>query len=278
MMSDQAMVRKLSACETMGSATTICTDKTGTLTLNQMKVTKFWLGNETLQGRDSSLMGRSVVELLHQGVGLNTTGSVYGSNVSGTGLEFSGSPTEKAILSWAVLELNMDMEAVKRDCHILHVEAFNSEKKRSGVLMKKDADDTVHIHWKGAAEMILAMCSHYYDLEGNKKDLNDFERMKFNQIIQGMAASSLRCIAFAHKQVSEGNLESQKNIQENGMTLLGLVGLKDPCRPGVKKAVEDCQYAGVSVKMITGDNVFTAKAIATECGILHPNQEANDGS
>lgn len=89
-----------------------------------------------------------------------------------------------------------------------------------------------------------------------------------------LPASSLRCIAFAHKQVSE----AQKNIQENGMTLLGLVGLKDPCRLGVKKAVEDCQYAGVSVKMITGDNVFTAKAIATECGILHPNQEADDGS
>ncbi|KAH6769946.1 ATPase E1-E2 type family protein / haloacid dehalogenase-like hydrolase family protein [Perilla frutescens var. hirtella] len=278
MMVDQAMVRKLSACETMGSATTICTDKTGTLTLNQMKVTKFWLGGEALQGKDCSLMGRSVVELLYQGVGLNTAGSVYRSNVSGTGLEFSGSPTEKALLSWAVLELNMDMEAVKRDCHILHVEAFNSEKKRSGVLMKKIADDTVHIHWKGAAEMILAMCSHYYDSEGNRKDLNDVERMKFDQIIQGMAASSLRCIAFAHKQVSEGNLESQKNIQEKEMTLLGLVGLKDPCLPGVKKAVEDCQYAGVSVKMITGDNVFTAKAIATECGILHPNQEANDGS
>lgn len=272
MMADQAMVRKLSACETMGSATTICTDKTGTLTLNQMKVTKFWLGNEALEGRDCGLLARSVVELLHQGVGLNTTGSVYGTTASG--LEFSGSPTEKAILSWGVLELNMDMEAVKRDCHILNVEAFNSEKKRSGVLMKKVEDGTLHVHWKGAAEMIVALCSHYYDLEGNKRDLNDVERKKLAQTIEGMAASSLRCIAFAHKQVSE----AQKNIQENGMTLLGLVGLKDPCRPGVKKAVEDCQYAGVSVKMITGDNVFTAKAIATECGILHPNQEADDGS
>lgn len=272
MMADQAMVRKLSACETMGSATTICTDKTGTLTLNQMKVTKFWLGNEALQGRECGLMARSVVELLHQGVGLNTTGSVYGTAASG--LEFSGSPTEKAILSWGVLELNMDMEAVKRDCHILNVEAFNSEKKRSGVLMKKVEDGALHVHWKGAAEMIVALCSHYYDLEGNKRDLNDVERKKLGQTIEGMAASSLRCIAFAHKQV----YEAQKNIQENGMTLLGLVGLKDPCRPGVKKAVEDCQYAGVSVKMITGDNVFTAKAIATECGILHPNQEADDGS
>lgn len=274
MMADQAMVRKLSACETMGSATTICTDKTGTLTLNQMKVTKFWLGEESMEGRSCyTLIASSVLDLLHQGVGLNTTGSVFKSS----SLEFSGSPTEKAILSWAVLELNMDMEKVKRDCDILYVEAFNSEKKRSGVLMKKIEDGTVHVHWKGAAEMILAMCSHYYDSQGNMRAFDDQERMKFDRIIQGMAASSLRCIAFAHKQVNESD-EKKKKIQENGLTLSGLVGLKDPCRPGVKQAVEDCRYAGVSIKMITGDNVFTAKAIATECGILEPDQEADDGS
>ncbi|XP_073127161.1 putative calcium-transporting ATPase 13, plasma membrane-type [Henckelia pumila] len=276
MMADQAMVRKLSACETMGSATTICTDKTGTLTMNQMKVTKFWLGNESLQGMDYSLISSDVLELFYQGIGLNTTGSVYRSGISGTDLEFSGSPTEKAILSWAVLDLNMDMEAVKRNCNVLKVEAFNSEKKRSGVLMKKVEGDGSHVHWKGAAEMILAMCSHYYDMKGDIKYLNDLERVKFDQIIQGMAASSLRCIAFAHKQVLEVEHERGDNhpkIQESGLTLLGMVGLKDPCRPGVKKAVEDCQFAGVKVKMITGDNVFTAKAIATECGILRPDQD-----
>ncbi|PIN22072.1 Calcium transporting ATPase [Handroanthus impetiginosus] len=259
MMADQAMVRKLSACETMGSATTICTDKTGTLTVNQMKVTKFWQGKESIEGTNYTVIASNVLELLCQGIGLNTTGSVYKSK---TNLEFAGSPTEKAILSWAVLELNMDMEALKRDCNILHVEAFNSAKKRSGILMKKVEDDTFHVHWKGAAEMILAMCSYYYDLEGNMTALNDQERMIFDQIIQGMAASSLRCIAFAHKQVSEVNHDNK--IQENELTLMGFVGLKDPCRPGVKKAVEDCQYAGVNVKMITGDNIFTAKAIATE--------------
>ncbi|CAA2972167.1 calcium-transporting ATPase 13, plasma membrane-type [Olea europaea subsp. europaea] len=278
MMSDQAMVRRLSACETMGSATTICTDKTGTLTLNQMKTTKFWLGKECVEGKNYISIPTDVLELLHQGVGLNTTGSVYVSTA--LGIEFYGSPTEKAILSWAVLELNMDLEKVQRNCSIVHVEAFNSEKKRSGVLMKKNDDDTIHAHWKGAAEMILAMCSHYYDLEGNMNHLNDFERMKFDQIIQGMAASSLRCIAFAYKQVLEVEHVTpsrQPKIQDNGLTLLGLVGLKDPCRPGVKKAVEECQYAGVNVKMITGDNIFTAKAIATECGILRLNEEMDDG-
>ncbi|XVE81699.1 hypothetical protein DITRI_Ditri15bG0086600 [Diplodiscus trichospermus] len=272
MMADQAMVRKLSACETMGSATTICTDKTGTLTLNQMKVTKFWLGQESMEEGASSI-SPFVVDLIHQGVALNTTGSVYRAS-SGIEFEFSGSPTEKAILSWAVLELNMDMEKTKRSCAILQVEAFNSQKKRSGVLIGKNDDDAVHVHWKGAAEMILAMCSSYYDASGNVKDLNN-ERVKFEQIIQGMAASSLRCIAFAHKQIPEEyeNLKLQKKLKEDNLTLLGLVGIKDPCRPGVKKAVEDCQHAGVNIKIITGDNVFTAKAIATESGILRPGQD-----
>ncbi|MBA0768454.1 hypothetical protein Gotri_017255, partial [Gossypium trilobum] len=278
MMADQAMVRKLSACETMGSATTICTDKTGTLTLNRMKVTKFWLGQESMEEGASSI-SPFVVDLIHQGVALNTTGSVYRAS-PGTEYEFSGSPTEKAILSWAVVELKMDVEKTKKRCAVLQVEAFISQKRRSGVLIERNDDDTVHVHWKGAAEMILAMCSSYYDASGVVKDLDDGERTKFEEIIQGMAASSLRCIAFAHKQVPDEeyqNLKEQKKLKEDSLTLLGLVG-KDPCRPGVKKAVEDCQYAGVNIKMITGDNVFTARAIATECGILKPGQDLSSGA
>ncbi|RVX21885.1 putative calcium-transporting ATPase 13, plasma membrane-type [Vitis vinifera] len=277
MMADQAMVRKLSACETMGSATTICTDKTGTLTMNQMKVTKIWLGQEPIEV--SSSISENLLNLIQQGVALNTTGSVYRATSGSYKFEFFGSPTEKAILSWAVLELDMDMEILKQNCTILHVEAFNSEKKRSGVSIRSKADNTIHVHWKGAAEMILAMCSSYYDASGSMKDLDDCERKTFEQIIQGMAASSLRCIAFAHKQILEEEheiREATQKLKEDGLAFVGLVGIKDPCRPGVRKAVEDCQHAGVNVKMITGDNVFTARAIATECGILRPDQGINN--
>ncbi|KAF7116590.1 hypothetical protein RHSIM_RhsimUnG0023400 [Rhododendron simsii] len=276
MMSDHATIHKLSACETIGSATTICIDKTGMLTLNQMKVTKFWLGQDSINENGSSSIASSVVELLHQGIGLNTTGLVC-KTVSGYEFEFSSSPIEKAILSWAVSKLNLDMDGLKQSCEIVHVEAFNSTKKRSGVLMRKKGENTMNVHWKGAAEMVLAMCSNYYDVSGNIKVLDNFEKEKFDQIIQGMAASSLRCIAFAHKQVPKQE-KGKIHIEENCLTLLGLVGLKDPCRPGVKKAVEDCQYAGVHVKMITGDNIFTARAIATECGILKPNQDMKSGA
>ncbi|GJV87881.1 calcium-transporting ATPase 12, plasma membrane-type-like protein [Tanacetum coccineum] len=269
MMADQAMVRKLSACETMGSATVICTDKTGTLTMNQMKVTKFWVGLDNIE--DDSSVDAKVLELYHQGVGLNTTGSVYN---SGTTCEYSGSPTEKAILSWAVTNLGMDMEKLKQDSIILHVETFNSEKKRSGVSVKMNADNTVHVHWKGAAEMVLAMCSKYYQKDGIMKSINQEDKSRIENLIQGMAASSLRCIAFAHTQIPTDGT-NYKTINEEGLTLLGIVGIKDPCRPGAKKAIDACRSAGVAIKMITGDNVFTAKAIATECGILEAGQQVS---
>ncbi|XP_010488324.1 PREDICTED: putative calcium-transporting ATPase 13, plasma membrane-type [Camelina sativa] len=267
MMKDQAMVRKLSACETMGSATVICTDKTGTLTLNQMKVTDFWFGLES--GKASSV-SQKLVELFHQGVGMNTTGSVFKAK-SGTEYEFSGSPTEKAILSWAVEKLKMDMEEVTEEHNVVHVEAFNSEKKRSGVLMKKKNGEVNVVHWKGAAEKILAMCSTFYDGSGVVREIKEDDMIQFEKIIQSMAAKSLRCIAFAY---SEDN-EDVKKLKEEKLSLLGIVGIKDPCRPGVKKAVEDCQFAGVNIKMITGDNIFTARAIAVECGILTPEDEVN---
>uniref|UniRef100_A0A7N2MY40 Calcium-transporting ATPase n=1 Tax=Quercus lobata TaxID=97700 RepID=A0A7N2MY40_QUELO len=209
MMADHAMVRKLSSCETMGSATIICTDKTGTLTLNEMKVTEFWLGKEAM--KDDSSAG--LAELSHNPC---------------RGLQFR--------------------------------EKENNEK-------------TIHTHWKGAAEMILAMCSSYYDREGVLKVMDEDERLQFESIIKNMAQKSLRCIAFAYKEVEEESGQVLEKLDENGLTLLGLVGLKDPCRPGVSAAVESCRAAGVNIKMITGDNVHTAKAIALECKILNPNDD-----
>ncbi|KAM1729904.1 hypothetical protein ACFX12_020228 [Malus domestica] len=246
------------------------------LVLIVLMVTKFWLGEEPVEEEAYSSISPFVRNLIHEGVALNTTGSVFRPN-SGSEIEISGSPTEKAILSWAVHGAKMDMRKMVKSCSILYVEAFNSQKKRSGVLMKRKVDDSVQAHWKGAAEMVLAMCTSYYNASGVVKDMDENAKLKFEQIIQGMAASSLRCIAFAHTEIEvQEQVDDQEHknlLKEDGLTLLGLVGLKDPCRPGVKKAVEDCQRAGVNVKMITGDNVFTAKAIATECGILKPDQD-----
>ncbi|PON51266.1 P-type ATPase [Parasponia andersonii] len=283
MMADHALMRNLSACETMGSVTTICTDKTGTLTLNQMKVIQFWLGQEHIKSKPCiNVIGRNVCELFRQGVGLNTTGNIY-EPVSVSELELTGSPTEKAILSWGIEDLGMDLEKMKTDFEVLHIEAFNSEKKRSGVLVRKNADSTIHVHWKGAAEMVLEMCSRYHERDGTIEFLHEGARSEIKKIIEGMAASSLRCIAFAYRQISEEEMEynddnkAQPRLKESGLTLLGVVGLKDPCRPGLRDAVQHCKSAGVTITMITGDNIFRAKAIAAECGILGPQDQQIDG-
>ncbi|CAN4108593.1 unnamed protein product [Withania somnifera] len=267
MMLDHVMVRKLSACETMGSATTICTDKTGTLTLNQMQVIDFLLGTEMFM--TTSEIAPEVLELLREAAGLNTTGDVY-TTPSGPP-EICGGPTEKAILSWAVTSLLVNFNELKREYKIIQVEVFNSQKKRSGVLVSKISTGKVHTHWKGAAEMILAMCSTYYVKSGRVAPIDHEGRKELELKIKYMASKSLRCIAFAYK---ESNAESQI-LEETELTLLGLVGLKDPCRPGVKEAVESCRAAGVGIKMVTGDNVFTAKSIAFECGILQPGEDLN---
>ncbi|VAH09236.1 unnamed protein product [Triticum turgidum subsp. durum] len=232
MVKENALVRRLSACETMGSVTAICTDKTGTLTLNQMKVTEFWVGTD--QPRGATAIAGSVVSLLCQGAGLNTTGSVYKpDNVSPP--EITGSPTEKALLSWAVADLGMDADALKRSCKVLHVEAFNSDKKRSGVMIKDNATGAVVAHWKGAAEMVLANCSMYMDTDGAARELGAEQRRNLEKVINDMAVGSLRCIAFAYKQVD--STTEQSKIDDDGLTLLGFVGLKDPCRPEVKAAL-----------------------------------------
>ena len=167
----------------------------------------------------------------------------------------------------------MDMQKLSQDYAILHVEAFNSQKKRSGVLIKKKEDHKGYVHWKGAEN-----CSSYYDVSGNLLPIDRDAKKTFEQIIQSMAASSLRCIAFAYKQVflEEGEEIVNEKLTDDGVALLAIVGLKDPCRLGVKKAIQDCQNAGVNIKMITGDNLFTAQAIAVECGIPQPGDNIND--
>ncbi|XP_044480622.1 calcium-transporting ATPase 12, plasma membrane-type-like [Mangifera indica] len=275
MMKDHAMVRRLSACETMGSATIICTDKTGTLTLNQMKVTEFWLGKEKVYASSSENVPSSEEvkhkfrELLQEAIGLNTTGSVYKRDPSAAA-EISGNPTEKAILSWAVNDWAMDVNEPKHSCEKIQIESFNSQKKRSGVLVKRIKDGVVHMHWMGAAEIILAMCSHYYLKDGKEEAIDDEKRKEIATIIEGMAAQTLRCIAMAHRKVEE-NERIQPKLGETGLIFLGIFGLRDPCRPGVSEAVKCCESAGVKIMMVTGDNLHTARAIAIECGILESN-------
>ncbi|KAI3469645.1 hypothetical protein Pfo_026308 [Paulownia fortunei] len=268
MMADQALVRNLSACEATGSATTICTD----ITRNRMNVTKSFIGKESMEGRSYTSIATNVLQLLVQGISL-TRGSAH--------KLFKVTPMDDAIHVWAVMKLNMEMDKITEGLSILNVEASCPEKKRMGILVKRQSDNMIHVHWRGDFERILSLCSHYYDITGNTIPLDDQERGRFRQTIEDMGASGLRYIAFAHRHLSEEDYENEradKEIPDKNLILLGVVGLKGFCRPGTKEAIEICQIAGVNVKMITGENVSAAKAIAMECGILSPLQEENDGS
>ncbi|CAB4302533.1 unnamed protein product [Prunus armeniaca] len=278
MMADKALVRRLSACETMGSATTICSDKTGTLTLNQMTVVEAYVGKKKINlPDDSSQLHPQVSTLLSEGIAQNTTGNVF--EPKGGEVEISGSPTEKAILSWAV-KLGMKFDFIRSESTVLHVFPFNSEKKRGGVALKQ-TDSKVHIHWKGAAEIVLASCTEYLDSNGCSQNINE-DKEFFKAAIDDMAASSLRCVAIAYRSYeldkvpTEEEHLSQWALPEDNLVLLGIIGIKDPCRPGVKDAVRLCTEAGVKVRMVTGDNLQTAKAIALECGILLSLEDATE--
>ncbi|XP_020974449.1 calcium-transporting ATPase 8, plasma membrane-type isoform X7 [Arachis ipaensis] len=171
MMADKALVRRLSACETMGSATTICSDKTGTLTMNQMTVVEAYAGGKKNDppGNKSELSPK-LHSLLIEGVAQNTNGSVYVPE-GGNDVEVSGSPTEKAILHWG-LEIGMNFDSTRSESSIIHVFPFNSEKKRGGVAVQT-ADSEVHIHWKGAAEIVLACCTRYIDANDQLVDMDE---------------------------------------------------------------------------------------------------------
>ncbi|XP_015696709.1 calcium-transporting ATPase 5, plasma membrane-type-like isoform X2 [Oryza brachyantha] len=266
MMRDKAMVRRLSSCETMGSATTICSDKTGTLTLNKMTVVEAYLGGTKLDPSDNTRMiYSSVAALLIEGIAQNTAGDVFLSEDGGVA-EVTGSPTEKAILSWG-LKIGMKFKNERSKSSVLHVIPFNSVKKRSGVAVQV-SDVSVHIHWKGAAEILLESCKRWISFDGLVQPMSSEKHNEFKRSIDDMAMSSLRCVAFAYcpyelKMVPREELDKWQ-LPEEDLILLGM----DPCRPGVKNAVQVCSTAGVKVRMVTGDNVKTAKAIALECGIL----------
>ncbi|XP_058113638.1 calcium-transporting ATPase 5, plasma membrane-type-like [Magnolia sinica] len=278
MMADKALVRRLSACETMGSATTICSDKTGTLTLNQMTVVEAYISGKRIDPVDNTrLLSSDVSSLLIEGIAQNTTGSVFMPEDGGA-VEVTGSPTEKAILSFGV-KLGMKFDDARSRASVLQVFPFNSEKKRGGVALLL-ADSVVHIHWKGAAEIVLASCTSWLDLNGSVQLLDQDKEDEFKEAIEDMAARSLRCVAFAYRLYDLDNVPKDEEerehwkLPEDELIFLAIVGIKDPCREGVKDAVRLCTNAGVKVRMVTGDNLQTAKAIALECGILKSEAEA----
>nr|GMD00237.1 putative calcium-transporting ATPase 11, plasma membrane-type [Ipomoea batatas] len=279
LMDNKALVKHLSACETMGSATCICTDKTGTLTTNHMVVNKTWIcGKVNMvktyhdRGNISSEISDNVLAILLQAI-FHNTGSEVVKNKEGK-ISIMGTPTESAILEYG-LGLGGDFDDQRKDCKLLKVEPFNSEKKKMSVLVALP-DGTIRAFCKGAAEIVLRMCDRAIDGNGEFVHLSGGQVENITNVINEFASEALRTLCLAFKDIEDGCLEN--NIPDFGYTLIAVVGIKDPVRPGVEEAVKTCLAAGIKVRMVTGDNINTAKAIAKECGILTDDAFAIEGS
>ncbi|KAJ7954822.1 Calcium-transporting ATPase [Quillaja saponaria] len=161
----------------------------------------------------------------------------------------------------------------------IYCSSFSENLKETEQGLGKD-DQTIHVHQKGPPQVVLALCSHYYEIDGTVKPIDIEARTKLEHVIQVIAHDGFKSCAFAHKQLEKDDfddMESHLQQQDGSLTLLGMMGVRDQIRPGVRKAIDDCKQAGVNVKVITGEDVLTAEAIASECGILGDPNEDIDG-
>ncbi|XP_031483312.1 calcium-transporting ATPase 10, plasma membrane-type-like isoform X1 [Nymphaea colorata] len=278
MMNDKALVRHLAACETMGSGTCICSDKTGTLTTNHMTVIKSCICGNIKEVSNShekesicTEISDSVLKILFQSIFNNTGGEVV-RDKDGK-VEILGTPTETALLEFG-LSLGGDFQLVRKECKLIKVEPFNSAKKRMGVVLHLPWGG-FRAHCKGASEIVLASCDKYIDSTGKVVPLDETSTNHLNNTIERFASEALRTLCLAYLELDDFSSDSQ--IPTTGYTCIGIVGIKDPVRPGVKESVEICRRAGITVRMVTGDNITTAKAIARECGILTDDGVAIEG-
>ncbi|ESR34525.1 hypothetical protein CICLE_v10004282mg [Citrus x clementina] len=278
LMNDRALVRHLSACETMGSASCICTDKTGTLTTNHMVVDKIWICNtiSKVEGNNREAIlqleiSERVLDITLQAIFQNT-GSEVVKDKDGKN-SILGTPTESAILEFG-LRLGGDFEAQRREFKIVKVEPFNSVRKKMSVLIALPAGG-MRAFCKGASEIVLSMCDKVVSDNGEPVPLSEEQFRNITDVINGFASEALRTLCLAFKDLNDSSNEN--NIPDSGYTLIAVVGIKDPVRPGVKEAVQTCLEAGITVRMVTGDNINTARAIAKECGILTSDGEAVEG-
>eukprot|EP01132_Coremiostelium_polycephalum_P001126 gene1126-1431_t len=264
MFKENNLVRNLASCETMGSATNICSDKTGTLTQNVMTVvtgTICGLFEEVNEGLRTRIPA-NILPIITDGIAINS--NAYEGLSSKGKMEFIGSKTECAMLNFSKV-LGSDYHEVRKRLQVHQLYPFSSARKRMSVLVVQ-SESSLRLFSKGASEIILGMCDTYIDNAGYTQPLTPEVKAHFESMIHKFASDALRTIGLAYRDVPmEGDYS---NPPESNMTFIGIVGIKDPLRPEVPGAVEQCKRAGITVRMVTGDNIVTAENIARNCGIL----------
>jgi P-type Ca2+ transporter type 2C len=230
------LVRRLIACETIGSGTTICTDKTGTLTKNQMEVVESSTGNP----EDSRDLPQTPAQWITLNAAVN--GTAHLEERDGKILVI-GNSTEGALLRW-LREHGLDYMQLRAETHATRQYLFDGNRKRMSTVVHMDGRRWLLV--KGAPEIVAGLCSEKPDLGG----------------VSVLATRAMRTLAFAHREVRDDD-ES-----ETGLIWDGFVGIRDHLRDNIPESVATCQHAGIKVRMVTGDNPETARAIAQESGIM----------
>ena len=307
MLKDNNLVRLLRACETMGNATTICSDKTGTLTENRMSTVAGILGTtarfggkrspntsastspdspecppdipEVSAAEFTSSITDDVKDLLKQSIAINST--AFEGEEEGDQTNFIGSKTETALLKFARDHLGMGSLGEERaNANVVQFVPFDSGRKCMAAVVKL-GEKQYRMYVKGASEILLSKCSQIIgDPTKRVSEINI--TLPTVQMLEGIintyASRSLRTLGLLYKDFNQWpprGVPTQEDDHKlvvfdrvfRDMVFLGIVGIQDPLRSGVANAVYACQNAGVQVRMVTGDNLLTAKAIAEECGI-----------
>lgn len=266
MVKKNAIIKKLPAVETLGSATVICSDKTGTLTQNKMTVQKVFVNNEVKEVADIKDISNELDRLMQVCTLCNDT-------KIGAENQLTGDPTETALIDLG-FKINFDIKEVLEFKRVKEI-PFDSDRKLMTTVNK--VGEKYFVYTKGGIDELLARCNSYIVNGEIKTDLEKY-KAEIDKYNVGMAKDALRVLAMAYKELDhEPTDEEMKNI-ENDLIFVGMVGMIDPPREEVKVAVEKCKTAGIKTVMITGDHKITAVAIAKALGILENEDEAITGS
>ncbi|KAK6319492.1 hypothetical protein J4Q44_G00107030 [Coregonus suidteri] len=282
MMKDNNLVRHLDACETMGNATTICSDKTGTLTMNRMTVVQAYLGDTHYKKvPEPDVIKPSTLEVMVNSIAINSayTTKILSPEKEGGLPRHVGNKTECSLLGF-VLALKRDYQPIRDEIpeeNLYKVYTFNSSRKSMSTVLKNTDGSGFRMYSKGASEIVLRKCSHILNMNGEPRIFKPKDRDEMvKNVIEPMACDGLRTICVAYRdfpaEAGEPDWDNEADILDE-LTCICVVGIEDPVRPEVPNAILKCQRAGITVRMVTGDNINTARAIATKCGILLPGED-----
>ncbi|KRZ70653.1 Plasma membrane calcium-transporting ATPase 3 [Trichinella papuae] len=291
MMKDNNLVRHLDACETMGNATAICSDKTGTLTTNRMTVVRSYIGKSLYKEIPKwDQLNENIRSLMLTCISVNSS---YASQVvpgeKGQLPKQLGNKTECGLLGF-VMAMGQSYQRVRDEVpedRLVKVYTFNSVRKSmSTVIEKNDTQGGYRLFSKGASEILLGKCKFILGADGTAQVFRQQDKDEMvRRVIEPMACDGLRTICLAYKDFVASSPENNQ-IQYRGqidwddenavvkdLTCIAIVGIQDPVRPEVPDAIRKCQRAGITVRMVTGDNVNTARSIAMQCGIIEPGSD-----